>query len=309
MNILHSVILVLAMLGLLAVLGYSLLGRSGLFWTVAIGLFLTVAGQQISPQLIMRLYDARPIAVQEAPQLYRMSEELSLRAGLKKSPQLYYVPSKVPNAFAVGPNKNASIGLTDGLLRRLDLRELTGVLAHEISHIDHNDMWVMGFADIISRITHLFSSFGKLLLLVNLPLLLMGQSVIPWFGIFMLIVAPVLVDLLQLALSRTREFDADVGAVAITGDPDGLAGALYKMEMSQGHVLRQILTPGHSVPGPSIFRTHPHTKDRIKRLYQLADRDVPPLFLEDVTQRTLFPTGVVQVTQRPRWRYMSGLWY
>ncbi|MEM7130199.1 MAG: zinc metalloprotease HtpX [Chloroflexota bacterium] len=308
-NVLHSILLIVAMLALLALLGYSLFGTTGLVWMMIIGLILLFVGQRISPQLVMRLYNARPLSKREAPQLYRLTEILSQRAELKTVPQLYYVPSQMLNAFAVGVDKNAAIGLTDGLLRNLNLQEVVGVLAHELSHVDHNDMWVMGFADIISRVTHLFSSVGKFLLIINLPLLFMGYSVIPWFGILMLIITPILVDLLQLALSRTREFDADVGAVELTGDPEGLASALSKLEHTQTNLLRQVLVPGHREPNPSIFRTHPNTDDRIERLYALAGKEAPAIVMEEEPVWQFAPADLARVAQRPRWRYTSGLWY
>jgi heat shock protein HtpX len=171
----------------------------------------------------MRLYRARPVSAQEAPALWNAVQALTERAGLPRWPELYYLPSQVMNAFAVGTPVNSAIGLTDGLLRHLDLREIVGVLAHEISHVHNNDLRVMGLADLFSRGTSILSLLGQILLLLNLPLILFTQVTVNWWAIALLVFAPNLSALAQLALSRTREFDADLNAARLTGDPEGLA--------------------------------------------------------------------------------------
>lgn len=307
-NLLHTILLILGMAVIMALLGYSLFGVTGLVWALIGGIALLMFGQRVSPKLVMRLYKAKPIARDQSPRLYQIMDQLAERAGLPKTPQVYHVPSKMMNAFAVGKQHNAAIGITDGLMRGLNLRELTAVLAHEVSHVDHNDMWVMGFADVISRITHVFSSIGKFLLFINLPLLLLGRPAIPWMGVIMLLIAPMLVSLMQLALSRAREYDADSGAVELTGDAEGLASALKKLEMQQGGMMNQILKHGDRVPNPSIFRTHPKTEDRLDRLRGMAG--LPELQREEaVFEPALIPAHFAQITQRPKWRLASGLWY
>lgn len=259
-NWLHTALLLGSMLLLLALLGWLVGGRTGVIWSLILGAILVFFGQQVSPQLVLRMYRARPLTANEAPALYQMMEELTRRAQLPFVPVLYYIPSQMLNAFAVGTQRNAAIGLTDGILRSLTLQELTGVLAHEISHIRNNDMRSMNIADVISRITSLFSTFGKFLLLLNLPLILMGSATISWWAILLLIFAPMLSGLLQLALSRTREFDADLDAIALTHDPVSLMTALQKLEHYSTNLLQQVLFPGRGVPDPSIFRTHPIPK-------------------------------------------------
>ncbi len=152
------------------------------------------------------------------------------------------------NAFAVGTRKHAAIAVTDGLVRQLDMRELVGVVAHEISHVRNNDLWVMGLADMFSRTTSILSLIGQFLLFLNLPLILLSQVTVNWFAIFLLIFAPNLSALAQLALARTREFDADLNAARLTGDPDGLASALVKIERAQGGWLERIFMPNRRVP-------------------------------------------------------------
>lgn len=306
-NWLHTVALLASMMLLVTLLGWLIAGRAGIIWAIVLGAVSLLFGQQASPQLVLRMYRARPLTVQEAPRLYQIQEELTQRAGLSYVPMLYYVPSRMMNAFAVGTRRNAAIGLTDGILRGLTLRELTGVLAHEVSHIRNNDMRAMNIADVVTRITNLFSTFGKILLLVNLPLILMGSYRVSWWAILLLILAPLLSGLLQLALSRTREFDADLDAVQLTQDPIGLMNALQKLEYYSTNIWQQILLPGRGIPDPSILRTHPHTKDRIARLRELSTQEYVPV-LSPVETPVILPAHFARVTRQPGWRMMS-LWY
>ncbi len=306
-NWLHSMLLLLSMMLLLIFLGWLIGGRAGIVWAILLGAISLLFGRQASPQLVLRMYRARPLSVREAPQLYQIMEVLTRRAGLAYVPTLHYIPSRMMNAFAVGTKRNAAIGLTDGLLRGLTVRELTGVLAHELSHIRNNDMRSMNIADVVTRITNLFSSFGKLLLILNFPLILMGSYAISWWAILLLISAPMLSGLLQLALSRTREFDADLDAVQLTHDPVGLMSALQKLEDHSTNLWQQILMPGRGVPDPSIFRTHPHTTDRIARLQELSTADYEPVISTVETPLPL-PSQFNRITRRPGWRMMS-LWY
>lgn len=306
-NLLHTFLLLVGMIALLAVLGLSFAGLSGVLWAVVLGLLILLFGGRISPQMILRMYRARPLATLEAPGLYRILERLTQRAGLDRVPRLFYVPSQVMNAFAVGSRGQSAIGVTDGLLRRLTVRELTAILAHEISHLDNNDLRVMGLADAVSRMTSVFSMIGQIMLLINLPLLLIGMRTIPWLAVLLLIAAPTLSGLLQLALSRTREFDADLDAVRLTGDPEGLAAALQKLEYHQGNLFLRILMPGYRVPDPSLLRTHPDTQKRIERLLQLRG-EVEPMADFEMGDRDFLPSDLSRVTRRPRWRVM-GYWY
>ncbi len=305
-NRLHSVLLITAMLALTALLGWAAAGVVGLAWGAGIGIGSLVFGGRISPGMIMSMYRARLLHPREAPDLYAITEELARRARLPSVPRLYYVPSGVMNAFAVGAESDAAIGLSDGVLRGLTLRELVGVLAHEVSHVASGDLRVMMVADVASRITGLFSTLGRFLLLLNFPLLLAGVTPVPWLLVLLLLVAPGATALLQLALSRTREYDADVQAAHLTGDPEGLARSLQKMERYQGRVLEQILAPGRGVPHPSILRTHPPTDERVRRLRSLEGELVHPLLAEPELLRESLPYG--RTVRAPR-RHVLGIWY
>jgi heat shock protein HtpX len=269
-NLVQSILLLGGMALLLALLGWSIAGSAGLLF-VAAGMLLLGMGPQLSPRVLLRMHRARPLTPHEAPGLYRTLHSLAQRAALPSLPRLYYVPSAMMNAFTVGRREDAAIAVTDGLVRGLSHRELTGVLAHEISHIRNHDTWVMSLAEVVSRVTSGLSLGGQILLFVSLPMLLLGASAPPWLFLMLLICAPTLSALLQLALSRTREYDADLDAVGLTGDPMGLASALGKLERSQRGVLARLFLPGAQLPDSSWLRTHPATTERIRRLLRLQD--------------------------------------
>lgn len=270
-NFLQSALLIT---GMLVIVGSDRMGsggNDGLLWLMLLGSLFLLIGPKVSPR------QARPILAYEAPRLFSIVKTLAERAQLPTLPSLYYVPSRVINAFAVGGRNDAALGLTDGLLRTLDQEELPGVLAHEVSHIRNRDRWVMGLAHSVSRVTETLSWIGQLMLLFNLPMLLLDAYQFPWLLVVLLIGAPTASALLQLALSRTREFEAGLDAASLTGNPRGLARALAKMERIQRGWLQRIFPVGHRVPSLPLFRTHPETEERIQRLLDLEATPQPRL--------------------------------
>jgi len=245
---------------------------------VALGM---VAGLLLAPDLSRRMilsaYQAQRLTGRDAPGLVGALAELARRAGLPRAPALYRVPSSLPNAFAMGTPEDSSICVTDGLLELLDGRELAGVLAHEVGHIANRDLWIMGVADVMSRLVSLASWVGQFLLLLNLPLLMAGLVHVPWSVVALLIFAPTLMALVQLGLSRTREYDADRAAADLTGDPEGLIRALGKLDRLTGRFWEEILLPGRRIPDPSLLRTHPPTESRVRRLRELAASRTSPV--------------------------------
>ena len=166
-NRLQTVLLVLTLLGIAAVAGSLLLGDGGLWLALAAAGFTLLLEPAAASGLTLRLYGARPLHPDEAPDLWAVLRELAARAGLPTVPVPHYVPSGVVNAFATGSKHHAAIALTDGLLRSLTPRELTGVLGHEIAHIANEDLRVMGLADSISRLTHLLALLGQLAIVLS----------------------------------------------------------------------------------------------------------------------------------------------
>ena len=308
-NDMHTFMLIGGMAMLLGLIGYLLFGKIGLFILVLGGIFFISAGPRVSPKLVFRMYKAKPVEVDEDTQLFSIVEELSKRAGLLRVPQLYYIPSQMINAFATGTRDNALIGVTDGVLRALNGKEIAAVLAHEMSHVKNNDIRVMSIADTIMRVTHFLSGIGQILLLLNLPLIITGKSSFSWIAIALLIFAPNITALMQLGLSRAREYDADVGAVDLTKDPFSLASALQKLEKLHTGLLQKIILPGRKLPEPSLLRTHPHTNDRIDRLKQMAQelhKSSEEIPVSNSWQANFLPNQ--QQSNAPRW-HLNGLWY
>ena len=278
-NGLHSFLLLSGLFLLLCAIGLSAAGLSGILWAVGIGIFLVAIGPKASPRLILQMFKARPLAKTDAPIVHELLDLLAARAQLPCDLKLYHIPSQGMNAFSVGACSEATIALTDGLLRKLQPSELLAVMAHEISHIRNNDMRVMALADMVSRLNSFFSSVGLLLLLFSLPLLLLGRMIISLPLLLLLILAPFLSNLLQLGLSRTREYAADLDAVALTGSPTALIRALEKMEVARvDSGMRRIFWTGGDRLLPSLFRSHPATGKRIKRLKEIfAEHEEQPL--------------------------------
>ena len=301
LNRLQTALLVLTLLGIAAVAGSLLLGDGGLWLALAAAGFTLLLEPAAASGLTLRLYGARPLHPNEAPDLWAVLRELAARAGLPAVPVPHYVPSGVVNAFATGSKHHAAIALTDGLLRSLTPRELTGVLGHEIAHIANEDLRVMGLADSISRLTHLLALLGQLAIVLSLPALLLGVAEVNWPALLLLAVAPQLALLAQLGLSRVREFDADRLAAELTGDPHGLASALAKIERVS-RSWRAWLLPGWGNPEPSWLRTHPATAERIERLLELAPPPAMPPF-----PSARFVPEVTVSPRPPRWR-TGGLW-
>lgn len=269
-NRVQTVMLLAGMAAVLAACGWTIAGPDGVVWVVVGGGLGLLFAPTLSPALLLRLYRAQPVAAWQWPEIYQVLEQLRQAAGLERVPVLHVIASPVPNAFAVGNVARAAIAVTDGMLARLDLRELTGVLAHEVSHIRHGDIRILGLADVISRLTRVMSWVGMLLLVFSLPMLVGGQAGVPPLLVLLLLASPTLSALMQLALSRTREFDADLDAASLTGDPQALISALQKMEMPVGGLWGRILTPHRQPREPSLLRTHPSTAERVERLRALV---------------------------------------
>lgn len=306
-NLAQSILLLGGMAALLGALGWVLGGPAGMVWTLALTAGVLAFSPTLSPRLLVRLYGAWELSPAQAPALFHVLEDLVARAGLSRVPRLYYLPSRILNAFALGGAGESVIVLSDGLLRSLTLRELAGVLAHELSHIRNRDVWVMSLADVVSRLTGLLALAGQLALVISLPFYLFTQAAVPWIPIALLIGAPVLSVVLQLALSRAREYDADLEAAALTGDPADLAAALAKLERRQGAWLERLLMPGRGESEPSLLRTHPSNEERIRRLLDLEGHETAAApSVADMGQRHVPPRPPVQ--RRPRW-HIGGWWY
>lgn len=300
-NALQTVGLVAGMACLMALAGWLLAGPTGVWWAGGLTVLALALTPRLSPRFVLRLYQARPLSRAEAPGLYGIAEAMARRAGLSRIPRLYYLPSPVANAFTVGAGGEVAMALSDGLLRAMDTRELAAVMAHETAHAAGGDLALMNLADVISRVTAALAMAGQFLLVLNLPLILLGASPVSWGLVLVLVFAPGASALLQLALSRTREFSADAEAARLTGDPLALASALGKMERAESGFWSRLLLPGHRSPHPSLLRTHPVHAERIARLRELAQDQGRHVSAEPFVLPFPPPAG------RPRWR-VGGFW-
>jgi heat shock protein HtpX len=280
-NLLKTGVLLAALSALVLVIGQRLGGPNGLLMSGALVLVMNFASYWFSDRIALAMNGARELPPSELPWLHALVGQLAHRAELP-TPRLYVVHSPTPNAFATGRSpKQAAIAVTTGLLELLDRRELTGVLAHELAHVKNRDTLIMTvaatLAGVISHVAQLAFFWGGALLGGRSDDREDdGGSALGTLGL--LLVAPITATLLQLAVSRSREYDADATAAQLTGDPLALANALARLE--QGNRLlpmeRSPATAHLYIVNPlsggglmSLFSTHPPIAERIERLVAL----------------------------------------
>ncbi|RMF13104.1 MAG: peptidase M48 [Gammaproteobacteria bacterium] len=269
-NRLQTALLIGVLSLFMAIAGYLLGGRDMALAAVLGALISAALAPWASPTLVLRHFRARPLYPQEAPELHALVARLAERAGLERPPALYLMPATVLNAFAVGEGRHAAICLSAGLLQALDREQLAGVLAHEMAHLRNRDTRLMGLADLTSRMTHFLTGAALLLIVINLPFFLWGDAWLPWPVLLFLMFGPTVVDLLQLALSRTREYQADAVAAVLLGTPVPLIRALAALERGQG-VWERLFMAKRRLNEPSVLRTHPPTEERIARLQEMLE--------------------------------------
>jgi heat shock protein HtpX len=258
----------------------------------------------------MRLYRAQPLDPRLGDQINDIVAALANRAGLTSAPRVYVIPSMTLNAFAAGTPTHAVIGITEGLLRRLTMREIAGVLAHEISHIRNNDLWVMGLADLMTRFAQALSYVAVFLAMLNILGSLNGERYASWTAVALLYFAPAISSLMQLGLARTREYEADLEGALLTGDPLGLASALRRLERYTGRFWEDLMLPipARRVPQPSLLRTHPSTEDRVARLLSLSRSTAAAPAIVTHERPMISLVGVGPIEMRPRYRW-PGVWF
>jgi len=306
-NFIQLIVLFLFMGVVLSILGYVLAGINGIFWAGFLGALILAISPNISPTFILSLYGGKLLSSSEVPVLYQMIQELAVLAKLPTYPVIFYLPSQTLNAFSVGNPENAAIGMSDGLLHSLTLREIKCVMAHEISHIQHNDVRLINYANLFSHIASTLSFTGFFLILLNLPLYFMGMVTISWLALGILILAPNLMTFLQLLISRMREYDADLQASLLTEDPEGLAMALVKLERYESSNFDNPFYVNYRPSIPSCIKTHPETKERIQRLLKLKKTVNQSLNLPNDLSFNM-PLHYKKMLKKPSW-HLNGLWY
>lgn len=265
-NALTKFALVAAMVAMFAVLALFVGGPEALpvlFGAMAVSIVLL---PRVAPHMVMLLHGARPMTRGRAAVLRVYLAEIARRAGLEAVPDVYWLPSAAPTAFATGASENAAIAVSEASLRLLTRRELAGVLAHEVAHIANGDGRLTLVIEVVRQTISMTALVGVatiLGLLVNVP----GVDIPVWLPM-MLILGPTLSFLLQRALSRTCEFAADAKAVELTGDPQALAAALYKIESLSRGPWGRIFGGWKAQEVPSLLRSHPDSGERIRRLLE-----------------------------------------
>ena len=280
-NQLKTVVLLGAMSALLVGLG-GLVAPSYLHLFGALALLMNLGAYLFSDRIVLSMHRASEVGPHEAPELHAMVAELSARAGIPK-PRLFVIPEEQPNAFATGRNpEHGVVAVTEGIVRLLSRRELRGVIAHELAHIKNRDILISSIAaagaSVISYVAHALS-FGALFGGSNQDD--EGESSSPFGGILVALVAPLAATLVQLGISRSREYLADATGAEISGDPEALASALLKLERASQAIPVSEPTPataslfivnpfGAMETASRIFSTHPHTAERVRRLREMA---------------------------------------
>lgn len=274
-NWIKTAMLMAAIMTLFGMVGGILGGKSGMLLALVFGGAMNLFSYWFSDSMVLKMYNAQQVDETSAPQFYAMISDLAQRAGLPM-PKVYIINEDQPNAFATGRNpEHAAVAATTGILQLLSARELRGVMAHELAHVQHRDI-------LISTISATMA--GAISALANFAMFFGGRDedgrpVNPLAGILVAVLAPLAASLIQMAISRAREFEADRGGAGISGDPQALADALGKIQMyAEGRIpmgpaeahpetaQMMILNPLSGGGLRSLFSTHPPTGERIARL-------------------------------------------
>jgi heat shock protein HtpX len=277
-NLFKTAVLMAAITALFMLIGAYIGGRQGMTVALLVAVGMNFFSYWFSDKLVLRMYNAREVDETTAPQFHRTIRELATQAGLPM-PRVYLIEEDAPNAFATGRDpQHAAVAATTGILRVLTDRELRGVMAHELAHVLHRDI-------LISTITATMA--GAISMLANFAMFFGGRDsegrpANPIAGLVVALVAPLAAGLIQMAISRAREFEADRGGAEISGDPRALASALEKIhryaegmpleaaERNPATAQMMIVNPLSAGGLRGLFSTHPSTEERIDRLLQMA---------------------------------------
>jgi heat shock protein HtpX len=277
-NLMKTAVLMAAITALFMLIGRWMGGQAGMMLALVIAIGMNFFSYWFSDKIVLKMYNAREVDDSSAPQFVAMVRELAQRADIPM-PRVYIIDEQAPNAFATGRNpSHAAVAATTGILRVLSQRELRGVMAHELAHVKHRDI-------LISTISATMA--GAIGMLANFAMLFGGRDsegrpANPIAGLLVAILAPLAASLIQMAISRAREFEADRGGAEISGDPEALATALQKihryaqgipMEAAERHpetAQMMIMNPLSAGGIRGLFSTHPSTEERVERLLQMA---------------------------------------
>lgn len=281
-NALKTTVLLAGLTALMLWVGERLGGPQGLLVAGFFAIVMNFGSYWFSDRIALAMHGAQPLEYAEAPWLHQMVERLAARAGMPK-PKVYLLPTRTPNAFATGRNpEHAAVAVTAGILDLLDQRELEGVLAHELGHVKNRDTLIgtvaATLAGVISYAAQMLFWFGGSMLSRNDDDDGIGHAL---GNLGVLLVAPIAATLLQLAVSRSREYGADATGAELCGDPDALANALLKLERgvermpydrapATSHLF--IVNPLSGGAVMHLFSTHPPIPERVRRLREMGAR-------------------------------------
>ncbi len=274
-NWVKTAILMAAIMALFGIVGGMIGGKSGMLLALVIGGAMNLFSYWFSDSMVLKMYNAQPVDETSAPQFCAMIRELARQAGLPM-PKVYLINEAQPNAFATGRNpEHAAVAATTGIIQLLSARELRGVMAHELAHVQHRDILISTISATIAGAISALANFAMFFGGRDAE----GRSVNPVVGILVAILAPLAASLIQMAISRAREFEADAGGAQISGDPNALADALGKIQMyAEGRIplgpaeahpetaQMMIMNPLSGGGLRGLFSTHPATEERIARL-------------------------------------------
>ena len=277
-NLMKTAILMAAITALFMAIGSVLGGGRGMMLALVVALGMNFFSYWFSDKLVLKMYGAKEVDETSAPQFYRMVRELAQRAQLPM-PKVYLIEEDAPNAFATGRNpEHAAVAATTGILRALTERELRGVMAHELAHVKHRDILISTISATMAGAISMLANFAMFFGGRNSE----GRSTNPIVGLLVMLLAPIAAGLIQMAISRGREFEADRGGAEISGEPQALASALQKIHrIAQGLPLEtterhpetaqmMIVNPLSAGGLRGLFSTHPSTDERVERLLAMA---------------------------------------
>ncbi len=275
-NLMKTAILMAAITALFMAIGSVLGGQQGMMLALVVAVGMNFFSYWYSDKMVLKMYNAQEVDETSAPQFYKMVRELAQRAQLPM-PRVYLINEDAPNAFATGRNpEHAAVAATTGILQVLTERELRGVMAHELAHVKHRDILISTISATMAGAFSMLANFAMFFGGRN------GRTSNPIAGILVMLLAPLAASLIQMAISRAREFEADRGGAEICGDPQALASALQKIQRyAQGIPMQaaerhpetaqmMIMNPLSGGGLRGLFSTHPPTEERVERLMAMG---------------------------------------
>ena len=302
MGYMRTALLLAAMTGLFLAAGFLIGGQQGMVIAFLIACAMNLFAYWNADKLVLRMYGAEPVDETTAPEFHRLVSDLAARAGLPK-PKIYLIENPQPNAFATGRNpENAAVAATTGLLKMLNRDEIAGVMAHELAHVKNRDSLTMTITAVLA---------GAIGMLANFAFFFGGsrdrESPLGGIGaLLVMLLAPLAAMLVQFAISRSREYEADRVGAEISGRPRSLASALAKISNGAAQIPNNdaeanpatahlfIINPLHGRGADNLFSTHPDTQNRIERLLAMEDAPAPSVAPQAPARRSTIPSSTAK---------------